>query len=77
VPLEIGNLGTADEDVLSSLSCCFLFLDLNLHHVRWVLDHLGDVGPVTRTNFTKDALPDPDDTTDEPVALGRNHQIPY
>ena len=34
-----------------------------------MLDHLGDVRSVTRANFTKDALPDPDDAADEPVAL--------
>lgn len=77
MPLEIRNFGAADEDVLSSLSCCPLLLDLNLHHVRRVLDHLGDVSPMTRTNFTKDALPDPDDAANEPVALQRKkeHQI--
>lgn len=69
MPLEIRNLGAADENVLPSLSCRLFLLDLNLHHVRWVLDHLGNVCPVTGTNFTEYALPDPDDATDEPVAL--------
>jgi hypothetical protein len=80
VPLEVGNLGAADEDVLSGLSCYLFLLDLNLYHVRRVLDHLGDVRPVTRTNFTKNALPDPDDAADEPVALQnylKKHQILY
>jgi hypothetical protein len=45
-----------------------------------MLDHLGDVRSVTRTNFTKDALPDPNDAADEPVALHKLqeiHQISY
>ncbi len=78
VPLEIGNFWTADEDILSSPSCCLILLDLDLYHVRRMLDHLGDVCPVTRTNFTKDAFPDPDDPADEPVALHEfqeNHEI--
>jgi len=69
VPLEIGNFGAGDEDVLSSPSGCFVLLDLNLYHVGRVLDHLGDVRPVTRANLTEDPLPDPDDTTDKPIAL--------
>lgn len=80
MPLEIGNLGAADKDILSSPSCCPFLLDLDLHHVRRMLDHLGDVRSVTRTNFTKDALPDPNDAADEPVALHKLqkvHQISY
>ena len=69
VPLEIGNFRAGDEDVLSSPSGCFVLLDLNLYHVGRVLDHLGDVRPVTRANLPEDALPDPDDTADKPVAL--------
>ena len=33
VPLEIGNLGAGQEDILSSTSCCLVLLDLNLHNV--------------------------------------------
>jgi hypothetical protein len=69
VPLEIGNLGARDEDVLSSLSRRLILLDLNLEHFRGVLDDFGDVCPVTRTNLAKNTLPDPDDATHEPVAL--------
>ena len=69
MPLEIGNFGAGDEDVLSSTSGCFVLLNLNLYHVGRVLDHLGDVRPVTRANLTEDALPDPNDTADKPVAL--------
>lgn len=69
MPLEIGNFGAGDEDVLSGPSGCFVLLDLNLHHVGRVLDHLGDIRPVTRTDLTEDALPDPDDTADKPVTL--------
>jgi hypothetical protein len=45
-----------------------------------MLDHLGDVSSMTRTNFTKYALPDPDYAADEPVALHKFqeiHQISY
>ncbi len=78
MPLEIGNLGAAEEDILSRSSGCFVLLDLNLHHVGRVLDHLGDIRPVTRANLTEDALRDPDNTTDKPVALPdeKNRQIP-
>ena len=40
-----------------------------------MLDHLGDVRSVTRTNFTKDTLPDPDDAAYEPVALHKFGEI--
>lgn len=69
MPLEIGQFRAAEEDVLSSPSGCFVLLDLNLHNVGRMLDHLGNVRPVTRANLTEDALPDPDDTSDKPVAL--------
>ena len=80
MPLEIGNLGAADKDVLSSSNCYSFLLDLDLHHVRWMLDHLRDIRSVTRTNFTKDAFPDPNDAADKPVALHKFqeiHQISY
>jgi hypothetical protein len=74
MPLEIGNLGAGDKDVLSSASRCFLLLDLNLHYVGRVLDHLGDVGPVAGANFTENAFADPDETTNKPVALRRQKE---
>ncbi len=40
VPLEIGDLRAADENVLACASGRLLLLDLNLHHAGWVLDHL-------------------------------------
>ena len=40
VPLEVGDLRAADEDVLARTSGRLLLLDLNLHHVGRVLDHL-------------------------------------
>ncbi len=33
-----------------------------------MLDDLGDVRDVARADFTQDALEDPDDAADEPVA---------
>ena len=69
MPLEIGQFRAAEEDVLPSPSGCVVLLDLNLHNVGRMLDHLGNVRPVTRANLTEDTLPDPDDTADKPVAL--------
>ena len=69
MPLEVGDFGAAQEDVLASLGRGPLLLDLNLHDHRWVLNDLGDVGTVAGAHFTEDTLVDPDDTTDEPVAL--------
>lgn len=69
MPLEVGNFGAADENILTSPGFGLLFLDLKLHHVRRVLDNLGNEGIVTRANFTQDTLVDPDNTTDEPVPL--------
>ena len=69
VPLEVGDLGAAQEDVLASASNRLLLLNLDLHNVRRVLDDLGDVGAVAGADFTKDTLVDPNDTTDKPVAL--------
>ena len=69
MPLEVGDFGTAQEDVLASLGAGLLLLDLNLHDHRGVLDDLGDVGAVAGADFTEDTLVDPDNTADEPVAL--------
>ena len=73
VPLEVGDLGAADEDVLTSTGGGLFLLDLELYNFRGVLDDLGDVGTVPRTNFTKHTLEDPDDATDKPVALRSGH----
>jgi hypothetical protein len=40
VPLEVGDFRAADKDVLARASRRLLFLDLDLHHVGRVLDHL-------------------------------------
>ena len=69
MPLEVGDLGAAEEDVLAGPGSRLFLLDLDLHDVRRVLDHLGDVGAVAGAHFTEDTLVDPDNTTDEPVAL--------
>ena len=69
MPLEVRDLGAREEDVLAGLGSRLLFLDLELEDIRRVLDDLVDVGPVTRADFAKDTLEDPDDTADEPVAL--------
>ena len=69
MPLEVRDLGAAQENVLAGASDRLLLLDLNLHDVRRVLDDLGDVGAVAGAHFTEDTLVDPDNTTDEPVAL--------
>lgn len=69
MPLEVRNFGTVDEDVLSGLRGSVVLLDLDLDDVRRVLDDFRDVGTVAGTDFTKDTLVNPDDTTDEPVTL--------
>ena len=69
MPLEVGDFGAAQEDVLASLGRSPLLLDLKLNDHRWVLNDLGDVGAVTGADFTEDTLVDPDNTADEPVAL--------
>ena len=69
MPLEVGDLGAAKEDVLAGASSRFLLLDLELHDVGRVLDNLGDVGAVARADLTKDTLEREDETADKPVAL--------
>ena len=69
MPLEEGDLGAGDEDVLTRASGRLLFLDLNLYHIGRVLDHLRDVRAMARTDFAEDALIDPDEATDKPVTL--------
>ena len=69
MPLEVGNLGAAEENILTSPSRAFVFLDLNFHDLRRVLYDLPHGCPVTRTNFAQDTFVDPDNTTDQPVTL--------
>ena len=69
VPLEVGNLGAAEEDVLTGTSSRLFLLDLQLHDIGRVLNDLVDVSPVTRANLTENTLVDPDNTTDKPVTL--------
>lgn len=73
VPLEVGHLGAGEEDVLAGARRRLFLLDLELHDLGRMLDDFGDVRAVPRANLTEDALPDPDDTADKPVAL-RNGQ---
>lgn len=76
MPLEVGDLRAAQEDVLAGLGGRLLLLDLDLHDVRGVLDDLGDVGTVAGAYFTEDTLVNPDNTANKPVALRRCQTIP-
>lgn len=69
MPLEVGNLRAGQEDVLTGPGGGLLLLDLEFHDLGRVLDDLGDVGPVAGSDFTKDTLINPDNTTNKPVAL--------
>lgn len=69
MPLEVGHLRAAKEDILSSLGLGPLLVNLNLHDIGRVLDDLGNIGPMTRPHFTQNTLRYPDDTTNKPVAL--------
>lgn len=69
MPLEVRDFRAGQEDVLTSAGLRLLLLDLKLHDFRRVLNDLRDVSAVTRADLTQNALGDPDDTTDEPVAL--------
>ena len=65
MPLKVGYLRAGQEDVLTGPGGRLLLLDLKFHD-------LGDVRPVTGSNFTKNTLIDPDDTTNKPVALEKS-----
>lgn len=69
MPLEVRNIGAIEEDIVSSLNLGVVFLNLQLQNVGRVLDNFGDIGPVTRADFAKDTLPDPNDPSNNPVAL--------
>lgn len=72
MPLEVGDLWAADEDVLARARRRLFLLDLELEDLGRVLDDLGDVRAVARAHFAEDTLEDPDDAADEPVALQAN-----
>ena len=78
VPVEVRDLRAAQENVLASASGRLLLLDLDFHDFRRMLNDLRNVCPVTRADFTKDTLVDPDDTADKPVALysGQTSKFP-
>lgn len=69
MPLPVGHFWAREEDVLTSAGGGAFLLDLELHNLRRVLDNLGDAGPVTRANFTKDTFEDEDKSARQPVAL--------
>jgi len=69
MPLEIRDLRTRKEDILTGSAGGFFFLDLQFHDVRRMLDHFGDVSDVTGPNFAKNTFNDPDNSSEEPVPL--------
>jgi hypothetical protein len=69
MPLEVRYLGAVDEDVLPCPRGGFLLLDLQLHDIGRMLDDLGDVGDMTRAHLAQDALNNPDNASNYPVAL--------
>jgi hypothetical protein len=66
VPLEVGDFGATDEDILTCPGGCFVLLDLKFDNVGGVLDDFGDIRPMARANFAKDTLVNPDYTADQP-----------
>lgn len=69
MPLEVRDFRARQKDVLSGTSSCLFLLDLELHNHGGVLDNFRDVCAVARADFTENTLPDPDNSTDEPVTL--------
>ena len=69
MPLEVRNFRAGQKNILAGSRGRLLLLDLEFHHLGRMLDDFGNVGPMTRANFTEDALVDPDDTTNKPVPL--------
>ena len=69
MPLEVRNLGAREKDILTGPGGGLLLLDLEFHNVGRVLDNFRDICDVARANFTKNALADPDNTTNKPVPL--------
>jgi hypothetical protein len=62
VPLEVRDLRAGQEDILSSPHGGFFLLDLQLHNVGRVLDHLGDKRNVPRPDLPQDAFTNPNDS---------------
>jgi len=60
VPLEIGDLGAGEEDVLSGAGCGFILFDLEFNDFGGVLDDFGDERAVTGADFTEDTFIDED-----------------
>jgi hypothetical protein len=75
VPLEIRDLGAGKVNILSGPSRRLFLLNLQFHDVGRVLNDFMDVRPVTRANFPQNTLPDPDNTSDDPVALGKHKSV--
>jgi uncharacterized protein (DUF488 family) len=69
VPLKVRNLGAGKEDVLTSSGGCLLLFDLKLHDIGWMLDDLRHICPVTGAYFAEDTLRNPNDASNEPIAL--------
>ena len=69
MPLEVRDFGAREENILPCACRGLIFLNLQLHDVRRVLNDFVDVGPVPRAHFAEDTLEDPDDAADEPVTL--------
>lgn len=71
MPLEVGDLGAVEEDVLAGTSDGLLLFDLELDDIGRVLNDLGDVGAVTRADLAQDALEREDQAADKPIPLYR------
>jgi len=67
VPLEVADIGTVDEDVLSGTGGGLVLLDLDFDDLGRVLDDLADESTVPGADFAEDTLVDEDETTNEPV----------
>lgn len=52
MPLEVGDVGATEEDVVSCTDLDVVLLDLQFHDLGWMLDNLGDIGTVAGANFT-------------------------
>lgn len=74
MPLEVGNFRTGQENILACSGLDFFLLYLKFHDVGRVLDDLGYVRDMSRTDFTKNTFNNPYDTADEPVSLTRTNK---
>lgn len=61
------NLGATQEYVLARTSFAVLFLDLDFHDVRRMLDDLGDVRFVVAANFAHDPFSEVTEAAGHPV----------